>query len=198
MLLIRRAVVTLAIAGLAVLPAVIAPRLSAHRPTLSPVSSGHQTPSRSDPFAALPFAGLAGIVVKDVGTIAAKYKTRAAAAQGDYTTGVTAGAQSWEAATLASEDRYKQGVLDASTRGAFGKGVRGASAKYQKNATTLGPSRYASGVANAQDAYAAGMQPVLAAISGIALPARGIKGTNQERANIVATRLHALRKGATA
>ncbi len=185
---------TLALA-LALGPALSAPALSAHHPTLSPVSSTeHRAPA--SPLAPLaPIAPLAGITVKDAGTVAQKYKTRASASQPDYAAGVAAGAQSWEANTAAAEDRYKQGVQDAAARGAFGKGVRGSGPKYQKNATTLGPSRFATGVANAQDAYAQGMAPVLAAIAGIQLPPRQVKGMNAERANIVATRLRALKTG---
>jgi hypothetical protein len=74
--------------------------------------------------------------------------------------------------------------------------VRGSAAKYQKNATTLGPQRFQQGVANAQDAYAGSMGPVLQAIAGINLPPRGIRGNNQERSNIVATTLRKLKFGA--
>ena len=195
-MLLKLRVLFLVLVGLLTLPYVAsAATLAGPRASVSPVS-GHSSPAHSrGALELLSLAGLVGLVVKDVGAIAAKYKSRAAGAQADYSAGVQAGAQSWEQNTAAAEDRYKQGVADAAARGAFGKGVRGAGGKYLKNATTLGPSRFATGVANAQDAYAAGMQPVVAALSSIQLPPKQVKGMNQERANIVATRLRALKTG---
>lgn len=195
-MLLKLRVLLIAFVGLLTLPLVAsAATLAGPARSVSPVTGHtHSTGSRGA-LALLSLAGLVGLVVKDVGAIAAKYKTRAQGAQADYASGVQAGAQSWEQNTAAAEARYTQGVADAAARGAFGKGVRGAGAKYLKNATTLGPSRFGTGVANAQDAYAAGMQPVVAALSAIQLPPKQVKGMNQERANIVATRLRALKTG---
>jgi len=196
---LRKLTVTCVLVGaFALLPVLSAPAVAASRPTLSPVSAPAAPPLRRGLEDLFLLGTVVGLIVKDAGTVAAKYKTRASAAQPDYAAGVAAGAAHFEQNAIAAEDRYKAGVTDAAARGAYGKGLRGSGAKYQKNATTLGPSRFAQGVANAQDAYAAGMQPVLTALSAITLPPRQVKGMNQERANIVATRLRALKTGKAA
>lgn len=166
--------------------------------SVSPVSP--LAPASRSPLA-LELLGLGtvvGLVVKDAATAAAKYKTRAAAAQPDYATGVQNGAQNWEPNTAAAADRYAAGVQDAITHGAFRKGVTGKTDKYRKNATTLGPARFAQGVANAGDAYAAGMAPVISVLSSLQLPPKQVKGMNQDRANKVVLALRALKTGKAA
>jgi hypothetical protein len=176
-------------------PATFLPRLSAHTPTVS--AESHQVPTAPGPADALRLSPLlcGAIKVKDAGTVAAKWKTRASAASGDYSTGVQGAAQDWEAKSTAAEDVYKQAVTDAASKGRYGQGVRGSSGKYLKNATTLGPQRFQAGVANAQDAMAGAIAPVLQTIAGLNLPPRGVKGTNQERSNIVATALRKMKVG---
>jgi hypothetical protein len=176
-------------------PATFLPTLSAHTPTVSADSpSAPHAPALPNLLHLSPLL-LGSIKVKDAGTVAGKWKGRAGAASGDYGTGVASAAGDWEAKTLAAEDNYKQSVVDAASKGRFGAGVRGSAGKYQKNATTLGPQRYTQGVANAQDAYAGAMAPVLQTIAGLNLPPRGVKGTNQERSNIVATALRKMKVG---
>jgi hypothetical protein len=176
-------------------PATFLPTLSAHTPTFSADSPrAPHAPALPDALHLSPLAGMA-IKVKNPGDVASKWKGRAGAAAGDYGTGVAGAAGDWEAKSLASEDNYKQSVVDAASKGRYGAGVRGSAAKYQKNATTLGPQRYTAGVANAQDAYAGAMAPVLQTIAGLNLPPRGVKGTNQERSNIVATALRKMKVG---
>jgi hypothetical protein len=188
--------VALLLAAIAVGPAVSLPTLSAHAPTLTADSPAQPHAPGLPELAPAPLGFAMAIKVKDVGSIAAKFKTRAQAAQGDYGTGVAGAAADWEAKSAASEDLYKQAVTDAANKGRYGHGIRGAGAKYQKNATTVGPQRYAQGVANAQDAYAQGMAPVLQTIAGLNLPPRQPKGMNGERSNIVATALRRLKVGA--
>jgi hypothetical protein len=177
-------------------PASFLPRLSAHSPTFSadrPTDAPR--PGPGDLVRLSPVTAMA-IKVKDPGTVAGKWKTRAGAARGDYATGVTGAAGDWEARSAAAEDTYRAAVTEAASKGRYGAGVRGSAGKYQKNATTLGPQRYQEGVANAQDAYAGAMGPVLQAIASINLPPRGVRGTNQERSNMVATALRKLKFGA--
>lgn len=176
-------------------PASSLPTLSAHRPTLTADTPAAPASHRLPTLPLLsPLAGVA-IKVKDVGSIAQKFKTRASAAQGDYGTGVANAGADWEANSVAAEDNYGASVTQAVADKRYGKGVRGSAGKYVKNATTLGPQRYGTGIANAQDAYAAGMQPVIAALQAINLPPRQVKGNNAERSNIVATRLRAMKLG---
>jgi hypothetical protein len=177
-------------------PAAVLPTLSAHSPTFSadrPTDAPRPVPGdlvRLSPVTAM------AIKVKDAGTVAGKWKTRAGAASADYANGVAGAAGDWEAKSAAAEDTYRAAVTDAAAKGRYGAGVRGSAGKYQKNATTLGPQRFQQGVANAQDAYAGAMGPVLSAIASITLPPRGIRGNNQERSNIVAMALRKLKVGA--
>lgn len=177
-------------------PASFAPALSAHSPTISnPASPAPHSPAVPvSPVA--PLLGSTQIQTKDAATIAAKYKTRAAAAGPDYLTGAVAGAANWEPHTLASAATYNAAVTAAAAQNRFAKGVQGSTAKLQKNLQAVGQSRYVAGVTNASDAYAQGMAPVISTLNSISLPPRGVKGTNQERANIVATRLRAMKVGA--
>jgi hypothetical protein len=177
-------------------PATVLPTLSAHSPTFS-ADRPTDAPGPALPDLLRLSPGVIGAIkVKDPGTVAAKWKTRAGAAQTDYANGVAGAAGDWEARSAAAEDTYRAAVTDAAAKGRYGQGVRGSAAKYQKNATTLGPQRFQQGVANAQDAYAGSMGPVLQAIASINLPPRGIRGNNQERSNIVATTLRKLKFGA--
>lgn len=161
----------------------------------SPAAPSHAPAS---PWHLLPFGAIGAIKVKDTGTIAAKFKNRAAAASQDYAAGVAGAAGDWESNTAAAEANYEQGVQESIGRKAFGKGVRGAGSKFAENAKTLGTQRYPTGVANAEGAYARGVGPFLDTIKSIALPPRGPKGSaqNQERANVVAKALRARKVGA--
>jgi len=144
-------------------------------------------------------AGVAfGITIrKDAATIANKFSTRAAAAQGDYKTGVTGSGSTWEAGAKNGEQNWEQGVADAASRKAFTKGVTGKAGKFEANATNLGPQRFVQGVQNAQGAYQTAIQPVLDKLKSIQLPPKGPRRSpqNQQRANMVALELGKLKTG---
>lgn len=179
----------------AVGPAAWLPRLSAHAPTIGADSPRvPHAPQPGDLIRLTPGVSMA-IKVKDAAAAAKKFKERATAASGDYGAGVATAGADWEAKSIQSEEVYKQSVMEAASKGRYGVGVRGSAGKYTKNATTLGPQRYQQGIGNAQDAYAQGMGPVLSTIGGLTLPPRGVKGTNQERSNIVATALRKMKFG---
>lgn len=176
-------------------PAAYLPRLSAHSPTFSAPSPTHQhAPGLPDLVRLSPLAGVT-VKTKDAGASATKWKTRASAASGDYTTGVQNAGGDWEARAAASNDTYKQAVTEAASKDRFLKGVQGKAAKYTKNATTLGPQRFQAGVANAQDGYAQAMGPVLQTIASVNLPPRGVKGTNQGRSDAMAVALRKMKVG---
>jgi hypothetical protein len=141
-------------------------------------------------------AGVA-IKVKDAGTISPSGRAARRQAQADYGSGVANAGADWEAGATAAEDTYGAAVTQAVADKRYGKGVRGSAGKYQKNASTLGPQRYGQGVGAAQDAYASGMAPVLSTLASIQLPARNVKGNNQQRSQLVADRLRAMKLGKT-
>ncbi|MGH9408221.1 MAG: hypothetical protein ACRD1V_02055 [Vicinamibacterales bacterium] len=179
-------------------PAWAAPMLSAHSATVS--APAHQAPGhpwlQTLPFALAPIAGLT--IKKDAGTIATKFVQRASAATQDYQAGVQNAAGAWQANAAAAEPAYEQGVQQAISKKRYGSGINGTSAaKFTKNATSVGPQRYGTGVQAAQSAYQTGVQPYLDVLKGVDLPARGPKGSpqNMQRAQAVAAALRAKKVG---
>jgi hypothetical protein len=138
------------------------------------------------------------IKVKDAATVAAKYRTRASAAAGDYKSGVQQAGSDWEQGARAGEGNYEAGVQEAIGKKRYGRGIAAAGqAKYVNNAVNLGAARYPQGVANAEGAFAAGIGPVLQRIAGLTLPPRGPRRSpqNQARANAVAAELGKMKDG---
>jgi len=196
MRMIARFSLVLLVLGLTAGPVLAAGPFVASSPALHAPTTGVH-PLLATLLHVLSAAGVVfGITIKkDIGSIAQKFVTRAQAAAGDYKTGVSNAGSTWEANTGAAESNYDQGVQAAIASKRFAKGVTGKAGKYQTNAVNLGSQRYGPGVANAQGAYAAGMQPVLSTLSGLNLPAKSFRGSpaNMQRANAVAMALAALR-----
>lgn len=142
-------------------------------------------------------AAFGAINVKDTGAIAAKYVARAQVATKDYTDGVANAGGSWETGAKNGETNFEQGVQDAITRKAYGKGVNGSAGKYVANATKLGSTRYAPGVQNGAGAYQTGVQPYLDKLKSLNLPPKGPRRSpqNMQRANMVAAELGKLKTG---
>jgi hypothetical protein len=173
--------------------------------TLSLSSGAHltdSTPTRSAVLSvvkvlAYGLAVFGAINVKDTGTIAAKYVARAGVATKDYSDGVASAGGAWESGAKAGESNFEQGVQDAITRKAYGKGVNGSAGKYVANATKLGAVRYGPGVQNGAGAYASGVQPYLDKLKSLNLPPKGPRRSpqNQARANMVALELGKLKTG---
>jgi hypothetical protein len=171
---------------------------------LSAASTVQAPASTGSPFSS-PLAWLGGglaifgaIRVKDAATVAAKYRTRASAAAGDYKSGVQQAGADWEAGARAGEGNYEQGVQEAIGKKRYGRGIQAAGQqKYVNNAVNLGAARYPQGVANAEPAYSAGMAPVLQRLAGLTLPPRGPRRSpqNQARANAVAAELGKMKDG---
>lgn len=124
-------------------------------------------------------------VVRSAADSATKFVARAKAARGDYASGVANAGPRWQAGAAASGDAWKSGTQDAINEDRFTKGVNksGTQAKYQNNATKLGPDRFAAGVDNAGGAYTTGVAPFIQAMSGFDYGTKGAKGsqTNRDR-----------------
>lgn len=124
---------------------------------------------------------------RSVADSAKKFVARAGAAQNDYAAGVQGAGGRWQAGAEASEDAWKAGTQEAINEGRFSKGVRAAgAAKYQNNATKLGPSRFVQGVQNAETAYSSAVQPFQAALASATLPPRGARGSAQNATRVQA------------
>lgn len=126
------------------------------------------------------------IAVKDINTIATKWKNRASGAAPDYVSGVQAPKRPWAATTAASQNTWGQAVTQAAANGTFAKGVQAAGdATWQSGATTLGAQRYPQGISAGQPKYVSGEQPYLQTLANLTLPPRGVKGTNAARTDAV-------------
>jgi hypothetical protein len=109
-----------------------------------------------------------------------KFRTRAAAAREDYKRGVQGAGNRWLEGAAASGEAWRAGTQEAMTQGRFERGVRAAGAtKYQDRAATLGPERFASGVAAGAPEWAKNFGPFQAALAAHAPAPRGPRGSDQ-------------------
>lgn len=195
---ILKALTVAIIVVLAAGPALAAPLVfHAGSPTLVSGASRPATPAIPWTLIGAGLGALGITIRKDVGSIAAKYVTRAGAAGGDYKDGVSGAGPTWEQNTAGAEANWEQGTQAAISDKRFAKNVSGKGSKYQTNAVNLGSQRYGPGVANAKDAYAKGMAPVLATLSSLQLPPKGPRRSpqNQARSNAVGLALGAMKTG---
>ena len=136
--------------------------------------------------------------VKSTGAVAEKWARVTPQRSEDYKLGVSQPRTPWAAASKAGEERYKAGVTEAITRGAFGKGVTAAGdAKWQQKALAKGPTRFAEGVALSGPDYQAAISPYLDTIAATVLPPRFAKGDprNVERVRVLAVALRKRKTG---
>lgn len=137
-----------------------------------------------------------GIRMRATPELAAKFKTRAGAAQNDYKAGVEGAAQDWETNTTNAEAAYEQGVQESIGKKRFGKGVRkSGGAHYVRRAVDLGTTRYVSGINAGADRWAQNTAPYLQALAGMTLPPPGPRRSpqNMARAQFTAETLGKLR-----
>jgi len=109
-----------------------------------------------------------------------KFKTRAAAAREDYKRGVQGAGQRWLDGASNSGEAWRAGTQEAITTGRFERGVRAAGAtKYQERASTLGPERFASGVAAGAPEWGKNFAPFQQALAAHTPALRGPRGSDQ-------------------
>ncbi len=111
---------------------------------------------------------------------ARKWRSRTAAAQGDFSAGIQR-SRGWQAPTLAANETYKQGVAKAMAEDRFAKGVSKSSDSEWKSRASASAGAWAQGAAAAEGDFASGIAKVLAVIQATPLPNRGPKGTNYGR-----------------
>lgn len=118
--------------------------------------------------------------VPPITDVAAKFARRAQQSAPEYEQGVRAPRVPWAQAATAAQASYEQGVTQAISRKAYGKGVAAAGdQRWQRGAVEKGPVRYAQGVQLAESDYAQRMAPVLDVIARTDLPPRGPRGSAQ-------------------
>ena len=142
------------------------------------------------------------VAIKALAAIAEKYTRRASAAQTDYQGAIQATPeQVWEAGASAGANNWAAGVAAAAADGRFAAGVSGKGSKWKRKATTVGPSRYATGVAAAAPDFSAGFQRFYDMLASLTLGPRGPRGDqrNYDRSKAVGTTLNqgrlAMKKG---
>lgn len=138
--------------------------------------------------------------IKDTGTLASKWSTRASNATPDYQTGAANAGPAWEAGAKASEPAWVDGVQGAISRKAYGKGVTASGGgHYQARVAEVGVTRYGPGVqaTSAKDEWAKRTQPYLDKLKSLQYPPKGARRSpqNQARANLVALELGKMKAG---
>lgn len=138
--------------------------------------------------------------IKDTGTLAAKWSTRASNAATDYQAGAANAGPAWEAAAKGSEQAWIDGTQSAISRKAYGKGVTASGgAHYQARIAEVGVTRYGPGVQaqSAKDTWGKNTQPYLDKLKSLQYPPKGARRSpqNQARANLVAQELGKMKAG---
>lgn len=137
------------------------------------------------------------MITKDAGSAASKWSARAASAQGTYTAGVAATTKDQAELAAASENLWASNVAAAASAKRFSTRLRKAGTPaWKAGVAAVGGQRYAQGVGAAQTKYQNGVQPFLAALQSVTLPARGPKGSNGARIDAVVNALMAAKKQA--
>lgn len=136
--------------------------------------------------------------VKTPSAIAEKWGRVTPQRAGEYEAGVRAPRTSWATATRAAEDRYKAGVQEAASKGRFGAGVaKAGDQRWQERSASVGPARFAEGVATSAPRYEQAVAPYIDTIARTTLPPRYPKGDprNIQRVAAIATALRARKLG---
>ncbi len=139
------------------------------------------------------------VAIRPLAAIAEKYVRRASQAQGDYSSGVSGTAPAkWETNAKAAGDSWSSGVAQAVAEGRFVAGIDGKGSKWQRKATSVGPSRYQTGVAAAGGDFTSGFQRSFDTLSSLTLGPRGPRGDarNYARSQQVGDALNKARRAA--
>jgi len=155
------------------------------------------------PFPAFPFYPPANkertkvaIKVKSAAEVAAKWAEQTPGRSAYYESGVKGAGSDWEANTKAAAPNFKAAVSAGNIDKMFLGGVaKAGAAKYTRKAVDVGVGRFSSGVTAGKVDYQSGIEPMLATIAGISLPARAPRGAeaNLARVRAISTALHAKR-----
>ena len=133
------------------------------------------------------------IAIKSAADIAAKWASVTPGRSSFYEAEAKVAGSAWQTAATAAASNFKQAVTAGDIDRRFSGGVRRAGAeKYNRKVAEVGASRYATGVTAAQSDMASGLDPYVSVISGLTLPARAPKGSeqNNRRVDAVTQALH--------
>lgn len=134
------------------------------------------------------------IVIKDIGTLQAKYVSRATNATDAYKAGVQTPKRSQSASAIAAAPLWQSSVSSATAMNRFKSGLsKSGDAGWQNGATNKGAPHYPDGVRLGAPKWASNTQPFLSIIAGLTLSPKGIRGSdaNYQRVKDVGSALHA-------
>ena len=136
------------------------------------------------------------IKVKSAAEVAAKWAEQTPGRSAYYESGVKGAGSDWESNTKAAAPNFKAAVSAGNIDKMFLGGVaKAGAAKYTRKAVDVGVGRFSSGVTAGKVDYQSGIEPMLATIAGVTLPARAPRGAeaNLARVRAISTALHAKR-----
>jgi hypothetical protein len=133
------------------------------------------------------------IKVKAASDVAKKWGEVTPQRSGYYEAGALAAGSDWEKNTADSAPNFKAAVTAGNIDKLFAGGVKNAgAAKYTRKVKDVGVSRFSGGVAAGVTDYQTGVEPMLATLSGLTLPARQPRGSvaNAQRVTAIMDALH--------
>ena len=136
------------------------------------------------------------VKVKSAAESAAKWAEQTPGRSAYYESGAKAAGADWEKNTLDAAPNFKAAVSAGNIDKLFSGGVKQAGAtKYVRKVTDVGVGRFSTGVTAGKVDYQSGVEPMLATIAGVTLPARAPRGSeaNLARVRAISTALHAKR-----
>ena len=110
-----------------------------------------------------------------------------------YASETPAAASEWESKTIAAKAAFQAAVTAGNIGEMFSGGVKKAgAAKFSRKVTDVGINRFSQGVTAAVTDMQTGIEPMLATIAALTLPARAPRGSagNLQRVQIIADALH--------
>ena len=133
------------------------------------------------------------VKVKSAAEVAAKWAEQTPGRSQYYQVGVQGAGSDWEKNTLDAAQNFKAAVSAGNIDKLFTGGVKQAGAeKYRRKAVDVGVTRFATGIAAGKDDMLKGIEPFLATIASVTLPARAPRGSesNLARVRAISVALH--------
>lgn len=133
------------------------------------------------------------IKVKSASESADKWASQTPGRAQYYQAGAAAAGGDWETNTVAAKANYEAAIRAGNIGNMFAGGVKKAGAtKYTRKINDVGAQRFASGIQAGKQDYQGGIEPMLATIASITLPARAPRGSesNLARVRAIATALN--------
>jgi len=121
---------------------------------------------------------MAKMTVPGSAETAAKWAEQTPLRSGYYESGTVGAGGTWETNTKGASKTFKAAIQAADIDKRFEGGVRRAgAAKFDRKVKDVGVDRFGPGVAAAQPDMQAGIDPYLAALAAMTIPARGARGS---------------------